>query len=88
MAQAPLSRWPGTWPSTTADPSAAHRTEQAFGSHGPEQPLQRDFHVLPPGHRALELQAKPGPAGMRTDRLEADGEQVIGGQDAVPGFPP
>ncbi len=52
------------------------------GRHRAEQPLEGDLDVLAPGQRGLQLQPQPGIAQMRPHRLEADRQQVVGGNDA------
>ena len=53
-----------------------------LGRHRAEQALQRHLDVLAPGDRGLHLQPQPGEAVVRSDGLEADREQVLGGDHA------
>src|SRR6185437_666197 len=71
-----LSR--GGRPHRCSQTARSGEAQGALGSHGAEQALQGDFHVLAPGQRRLGLKPQPRVAQMRTYRLEADGQQVFG----------
>lgn len=77
----------GPWPRRrrlrhVSRPGGSDGTKGAFGSHRAEEPLQGHLNILPPGDGRLELQAQAGEAMMGTYGLEADGEQVLGGDHA------
>src|SRR5215472_18207755 len=81
----PGSREEPTEPGAVTDryyPLALREPQRPFRGHRAEQALQRHLHVLPPGQRGLELEPEPRVTGVLPDGLEADGEQVVGGNHA------